>query len=214
MRKKYTLSLLIITGLSFSGTMIGVFGQMSYTCELKVGDQVILELIEVDKHHSIMWGEEIGDQRKYEVISVTEETYSFQIQIGIWNIAANETFSNHSDSLLTFNVTKDPTKLSSLQVSILSPINSYLTEFVEGKPNFTVNKNTIVWDDWPEIHYHTYDSNGFISEFKLINNTDLLHHWVKPQPPGIPGYDLSIMIGLTTIAVLSLVYIWKKKRLT
>jgi len=47
---------------------------------------------------------------------------------------------------------------------------------------------------------------------KLTNSTALLELWrIKGQSPTIPGYDLSIVIGLTAIAVLSLVYILKKK---
>ncbi|KKM95558.1 hypothetical protein LCGC14_1187050 [marine sediment metagenome] len=98
---------------------------------------------------------------------------------------------------------------------MLCPVNFYLNEFVElTTENFTSSGNTLVSYNWPATLYFTYDSNGFISEIKWTNNTVLMERWgIKGQSSEIPGYDLTIVMGLTTVTVLSLVYIWQKKRL-
>ncbi len=219
MRKKNILSLFIIISLSFSGMMISVLGQSTYICKVKAGDQVILELLEVDEYYLIMTEEELGSKRKYQVSNISEEADSFLVEVKIWAvIAADETFNNNPDSTDIYNLTKDPAKLPDSTPVLLCPANSYLSEYVSGATdiylNITSDGNTIKAYYWPFTRYFTYDSNGFISELKLTNNTALLERWgSKGQSSTIPGYDLSIVIGLTTIAGLSLVYIWKKKTL-
>ena len=239
MRKKYKLSFLIIISLSFSGMMISVLGQTTYTCKAKAGDQVILELLEADEYylyHLYQIEEcELGAKRKFQVSNVTEVADSFLVDVKVWNvIAANETFNNNPDITHTCNLTKDPAKLPFFSPAaiyptpvVLYPVNSYLSEYVLGSPktyfNITSDGNTLesrYWPGtirfywWPYTFYTTFDSKGFISEMKTTNSTVLLERWGrKGQSSTIPGYDLSIVIGLTTIAGLSLVYIWKKKRL-
>lgn len=215
MKKKYTLSFLIIISLSFSGMMICVLGQTTYTCKVSVGDQAIGELLEVDEYHSrTMLEGELGAKRKYQVSNVTEKADCFLVEVKVWDtIAANEAFNPNSDFTDVFNVTKDPAKLPSSSVVLLSPVNSYLSEYVLASPwNVTSSGNTLVSYYWPYTYYYTFDSNGMQSEMKVTNNTAVLERWgSKGQSSTIPGYDLSIVIGLTTVAVLSLVYILKKK---
>lgn len=231
MRKKYTLSFLIIISLSFLGMMISVLGQTTYTCEMNAEDQVILELLKVDEYYSrTMSKGELGAKKKFQVSNVSSEEDYYLVQVNFWDpISANETFNITADFTTTFNVTKDPaigrvlysippvTKCGYIirgsSPVVLHPVNSYLSEYVLGSTwNATSNGNTLVMYVRPYTYYFVYDSNGFFSELKITNNTALMERWgIKGQSSTIPGYDLSILIGLTTIAVFSLVYILKKK---
>jgi len=219
MRKKSTLSLLIIIGLSLSGMMTNALSVTAYTCKVRVGDQTILELLEIDENYSFIEGYDIGAKRKIKISNLTEKIANFQIQLQIWDtIPANEIFNNSTDYTIIFNVTKNPTKLIRAMSVVLTPVNSYLSEYVSGTPeNFTSNGNILTLHFWPNSYSIIFDSNGFLSGINHTRNTILLESWVKrqssqpSQPSQIPGYDLSIVIGLITIAVLSIVYIWKKK---
>ena len=217
MRKKYTFGLLIIISLSFSGTLISVFGVTTYICNVKDGDQIILELLEVDEYYSVYWETKLGYKRKIEVLTITEETDSFRLRVNFWfPIAANETFRDYRDYRLYLNVTKDPTKLETYTPVVLSPVSSYLSEHASGELLgylLSSNGNTLTVNYSSETYSYTYDSNGLLSGTVFKNDTALLERWGSVQAPGIPGYNLSIVIGLTTFVVLSLVYIWKKRRL-
>jgi len=60
----------------------------------------------------------------------------------------------------------------------------------------------------------TYYDNGALVGYSLVNNTGTTVYEYSIVLPGaeIPGYDLSIFIGISTITMIGLVYYVKKKR--
>jgi hypothetical protein len=200
MRKKSILGILFIFSLSFSAMITSVLGQMSYTCEVKVGDQFIVEVVELNPGYGNNNGMNLGDTTKYKITNVTEGTDSFFIEF--------ETTSNIS-------IPKHPTTAVTMQNPLLNfvvlcPVDSYLQQWASTRPDLTrIADRTLHYDGG---RVWTFSSNGVISEFKYSNSTDLLYVLRTQSSSTIPGTDLPILIGITILTVLSLVYVWRKRK--
>ena len=217
MRKKSILGILFIFSISFSTVIISVRGE-TYTNAFEAGDQVILETVELGSFYANLHNVNLGDKFKFIVTNVTEGADSFSIEIDEWGIiSGNETFGTIPDYQWTLVLPKDPTTFFFITYYVvLSPVSTYLHEYALGDSDVTSNGNTIqIYDsgsvDTVEM---TFDSNGIISELKQSNSTDLFYLMKrKSSTASISGPDLPILIGITTMTVLSLVYIWRKRKL-
>ncbi len=214
MKKKSSLGILFIFSLFFSAVIINVRGE-TYTCALEAGDQSILEVVELDSFYGSQYGANLGDKFKVLVTSVTEGVDSFSIGIDYWGIiSSSETFETTPDSQSTVVLPKDPTTLApGLGYVVLSPVSSYLTEHALVYPDATVNGNTLqIYDLSDDTTEQKYTSNGIISELKQYNSTTTWYLMRRQGSANISGPDLPILIGITTMTVLSLVYIRRKRK--
>ncbi|MFX0057622.1 MAG: hypothetical protein ACFE8J_04915, partial [Candidatus Heimdallarchaeota archaeon] len=56
-----------------------------------------------------------------------------------------------------------------------------------------------------------YDDNGAFIGYKLENNESKTVYEYKIQLPFIPGYEISLILGITVVSVVGIIYIYKKK---
>lgn len=221
MKKKEKFLFVILLSLSLSAISTNAFGQTTYTCKAKEGDEFIFSFTELDAYYAFLRGYRLGDKSKIKIIGVTEDTNDFIIETDIWDpISKNESFRATADYQATDYVYKDSSRINpDILFYVLSPVSNYLAEYAEANPDYSSSGNVLTRTGFrlefgEYIYSTTFDSNGIASKFHYSNSTTVLYVLIRSgSSSSIPGYDLPISIGLTAIAGLSIICIVKKKML-
>lgn len=225
MKKKEKLFIMILFSLSLSALLTNVFGQTTYTCEAKIGDEYIYKITKLNADWVNWTGLNLGDKEKIKITDITEDTYVYTIEYDKWDfISSNESFGATADHQEWDNVFKYEyyfylQRYPFLLYFVLSPVSTYLSEYAEVHANYSSSGNVLSINDYRvEDVIITYDSNGIASKiqysYQYSNSTTAFYVLSRAgSSSSIPGYDLPILIGITAIASVSIIYIVKKKML-
>ncbi|TKJ19569.1 MAG: hypothetical protein CEE43_14765 [Promethearchaeota archaeon Loki_b32] len=216
-------SIVVLLSLSLLAISTNVFGQITYTCEVKEEDEFIFTVTTLHaEEYGFLEQLSVGDKMKIKITDITEETDYFDVEYDEWAmISKGESFSSTADSNSWEDVYKDPSDpeaLLELSYFVLTPVSDYLAAFAEAnsEEGYSSSGNKLTkssYDSTSQI-ITTFDSNGVVSKDELkLGGTVVLVLSRGGDGSSIPGYDLPILIGLTTIAGVSIIYIVKKKML-
>ncbi len=215
-------SIVVLLSLSLLAISTSVFGQTTYTCEVKEEDEFIFKVTTLHPEFGDMGELSVGDKMKIKITDITEETDYFDVEYDEWDmISKGETFNSTADWEeweVVYKDPSDPQAFWELSYFVLTPVSDYLAAFAEANSeegySSSGNKLTESYDSTTQF-ITTFDSNGVWSKRVLKAGGIVVVVLSRGGGGGlaIPGYDLPILIGLTVIAGVSIIYIVKKKML-
>lgn len=214
-------SIVILLSLSLLAISTSVFGQTTYTCEVKEEDEFIFKVTTLHPEFGDMGQLSVGDKMKIKITDITEETDYFDVEYDEWDmISKGESFNSTADWEeweVVYKDPSDPQAFWELSYFVLTPVSDYLAAFAEANSeegySSSGNKLTESYDSTTQF-ITTFDSNGVWSK-RVLKAGGIVVVVLSRGGGGsaIPGYDLPILIGLTAIAGVSIIYIVKKKML-
>ena len=221
MEKKEKLIIMILFGLSLSAILPNVLGQTIYTCEVKEGDEFIYT---VTLNTFSLMGSSLGDKHKINITDITEESDYFEVKYNSWDwISEGESFNSTADDSYWTNLYRDPSNvhMGDPFYFVLTPVSDYLDAFAEANYGYSSSGIKLYESFELFLYTYTYDVNGVLLKYEAATGiteaepggTVVYVLFRTGSSSGIPGYDLPILIGLTTIAGVSILYIVKKKLL-
>ena len=198
--KHFLFGIILLSILMFS--IMTAVNATTYTIGVKAGDSYTWEIKTLDPSYpGVPSGVKVGDRETMAITAVDETSTG-------WVITYHFTSYTGSSSSETETVPKNPTSWGFGLICAL-PVNEYLTGAV-GSSHVSGNKITISYGLYSlEIVYDT--STGVMSSMK---NTEAERGVVFEIAlvPSIPGYELPIILGVSTVSTLCLIYLVMKKK--
>ncbi len=229
MERKEKLFFVILLSLSLSAILTNVFGQTTYTCKVKDGDEYIFTCTKLEERFlgisgSGLWDvNAVGDKIKVKITDIRETERVFYIDYDRWEpISEGELFGAVSELTGTHDLYNDPSNSHLLIKFIaLTPVSNYLAEYAEtntglygiygvlsSSENVLTERRLIYGEYWEVVI--EFDSNGIASKIQFSIDATVLYVLTRTGLE-IPGYDLLMLIGLTAITGVIIIYIVKKK---
>lgn len=196
--KRVFSGILLLSVLTFS--IMTAASATTYTIGVKTGDSYTWEIKALDPSYTGAGGAKVGDRETMSITSVDETTTE-------WSIAYSLTAYNGASSSGTGTVPKDPASWSFIYICAL-PVSDYLTG-AYGSSHVSGNK--VTFTGMTVIIEMTYDtSTGVMSDMKYTVNGKVIFEIALVTT--IPGYELTIFLGVSAISALSLIYLVMKKK--
>lgn len=222
MRKK-----LVITSLSvlFLLTLSSIFLAQAVTYSLGVseGDNFTWEVKTVDKEgikevmgYDISGNYQEGQQLKMQINGITDEGASWKVTVALWN-PTTSSFSANPDSTTDLTIYKDPAMYYGVSWICPIPVKDYIQGIYGSIPSsyveLTDNSYALIFPNTGGKIKITYDSSsGILSSYQILksDNTVVFDYSLISE---IPGYEVSLLMGILVISIIGIIYIKMKKKI-
>ena len=194
---------------------IGVKADDSFTYQITTVDEAGLEAVFGTNWASDMGSSSVkGAKAKYLITKVEDLTTYWKLTVSYWDLTTAD-FAEFPDSSGSMWVYKDPDDASGFGLVCPTPVSSYLAVIAGKYPTFlTADENTLTIDTGYPSGFkmsYTYDSgDGALSSMKYIYTGKTI--WEMSRSGIIPGYELTILLGVSAITTVGLIYIQMKKK--
>lgn len=221
--KNFLLAFLVLSIFAIS-TIISANAAV-YSLGVKENDTFTYQITTVDADgleavYGPSWASALGEMSvkgakvKYLITTIADKTTYWLLTVSYWDATTGD-FASYPDSSGSMWVYKDPNDSFGPSLVCPTPVSSYLTVIAGKWPTFLdASDNTLTETFSSPSGYKeswTYDnSDGALTSFKWIYAGKTI--WELSRSGIIPGYELTILLGVSAITTIGLIYILMKKK--